>query len=156
MPKDKLLDNINTRILRALQKNGHLHNNELAQEIGLSNSACLRRVNILEENEFIDRYVAILNPQKVDCNLAVYLFGSFSEEDIQKRERFIFEMKLIPNIVECHLMAGDYNFIIKMRVVNLDEFHHIKTKYFNKDIGIKNIKSEVVLKTIKDTTELPL
>ena len=58
MPKDKLLDNINTRILRALQKNGHLHNNELAQEIGLSNSACLRRVNILEENEFIDRYVA--------------------------------------------------------------------------------------------------
>ena len=53
-------------------------------------------------------------------------------------------------------MAGDYNFIIKMRVVNLDEFHHIKTKYFNKDIGIKNIRSEVVLKTIKDTTELPL
>jgi len=54
MPKDKLLDNINTRILRALQKNGRLHNNELAQEIGLSNLACLRRVNILEENEFID------------------------------------------------------------------------------------------------------
>lgn len=156
MPKDKLPDNINTRILRALQKNGRLYNNELAQEIGLSNSACLRRVNILEENEFIDCYVAILNPQKVDCNLAVYLFGSFSEEDIQKRERFIFEMKLIPNIVECHLMAGDYDFIIKMRVANLDEFHHIKTKYFNKDIGIKSIRSEVVLKTIKDTTELPL
>jgi len=92
----------------------------------------------------------------VDCNLAVYLFGSFSEEDIQKRERFIFEMKLIPNIVECHLMAGDYDFIIKMRVANLNEFHHIETKYFNKDIGIKNIKSEVVLKTIKDTTKLPL
>ena len=73
MPKDKLPDNINTRILRALQKNGRLYNNELAQEIGLSNSACLRRVNILEENEFIDCYVAILNPQKVDCNLAVYL-----------------------------------------------------------------------------------
>ena len=54
MPKDKLPDNINTRILRALQKNGRLYNNELAQEIGLSNSACLRRVNILEENEFID------------------------------------------------------------------------------------------------------
>ena len=60
------------------------------------------------------------------------------------------------SIVECHLMAGDYDFIIKMRVANLDEFHHIKTKYFNKDIGIKNIRSEVVLKTIKDTTELPL
>ena len=50
MPKEKPLDNIDIRILRALQKNGRLHNNELAQEIGLSNSACLRRVNILEEN----------------------------------------------------------------------------------------------------------
>ena len=156
MPKDRLLDNINTRILRALQKSGRLHNNELAQEVGLSNSACLRRVNLLEENEIIDRYVATLNPQRVGCNLAIYIFGSFSEEDIQKRERFIFEMKLVPNIVECHLMAGDYDFIIKMRVADLDEFHYIKTKYFNKDIGIRNIKSEVVLKTIKDTTELPL
>jgi len=156
MPKDKLLDNINTRILRALQKSGRLHNNELAQEIGLSNSACLRRVNVLEENEVIDRYVAILNPQKIGCQLVAYIFGSFSEEDIQKRERFIFEMKLIPNILECHLMAGDYDFIVKLRVADLDEFHQIKTKYFNKDVGVKNIKSEVVLKTVKDTTELPL
>lgn len=156
MPKDKLLDNINTRILRALQKSGRLHNNELAQEIGLSNSACLRRVNVLEENEVIDRYVAILNPQKIGCQLVAYIFDSFSEEDMQKRERFIFEMKLIPNILECHLMAGDYDFIVKLRVADLDEFHQIKTKYFNKDVGVKNIKSEVVLKTVKDTTELPL
>ena len=56
MPKEKPLDNIDIRILRALQKNGRLHNNELAQEIGLSNSACLRRVNILEKNEIINHY----------------------------------------------------------------------------------------------------
>lgn len=156
MPKEKPLDNIDVRILRALQKNGRLHNNELAQEVGLSNSACLRRVNILETNEIIDHYTAILNPQKLNCPLAVYVFGSFIEEDNSKRERFIFEMKLVPNIVECHLMAGDYDFVVKIRAANLDEFHHIRTKYLNKDTGVKNVKSEIVLQTIKDSTELPL
>ena len=156
MPKEKPLDNIDIRILRALQKNGRLHNNELAQEIGLSNSACLRRVNILEENEIIDHYTAILNPQKLHCQLSAYVFGSFIEEDNSKRERFIFEMKLVPNIVECHLMAGDYDFVVKIRAADLDEFHRIKTKYLNKEIGVKNVKSEIVLQTIKESTELPL
>ena len=156
MPKEKPLDNIDIRILRALQKNGRLHNNELAQEIGLSNSACLRRVNILEENEIIDHYTAILNPQKLHCQLSAYVFGSFIEEDNSKRERFIFEMKLVPNIVECHLMAGDYDFVVKIRAADLDEFHRIKTKYLNKETGVKNVKSEIVLQTIKDSTELPL
>ena len=156
MPKEKPLDNIDIRILRALQKNGRLHNNELAQEIGLSNSACLRRVNILEENEIIDHYTAILNPQKLHCPLSAYVFGSFIEEDNSKRERFIFEMKLVPNIVECHLMAGDYDFVVKIRAADLDEFHRIKTKYLNKELGVKNVKSEIVLQTIKESTELPL
>ena len=156
MPKEKPLDNIDIRILRALQKNGRLHNNELAQEIGLSNSACLRRVNILEEDEIIDRYTAILNPHKLHCPLSAYVFGSFIEEDNSKRERFIFEMKLVPNIVECHLMAGDYDFVVKIRAADLDEFHRIKTKYLNKETGVKNVKSEIVLQTIKESTELPL
>lgn len=60
----KRFDNIDTRILKALQRNGRLQNNELANEIGLSNSACLRRVNQLEESGVIDSYVALLNPKK--------------------------------------------------------------------------------------------
>ncbi len=65
-------------------------------------------------------------------------------------------MKLVPNIVECHLMAGDYDFVVKIRAADLDEFHRIKTKYLNKEIGVKNVKSEIVLQTIKESTELPL
>ena len=102
----KLFDNIDTRILKALQRNGQLQNNELAKEVGLSNSACLRRVNSLEENGVIDGYVALLNPKKVNCNLTVYVQGTFFEEDPELKERFIFEIKLIPQVLECHLMAG--------------------------------------------------
>lgn len=153
---NSLLDNINMRILRALQKNGRLHNNELAEHIGLSNSACLRRVNILEESGVIDHYAAILNPAKINCRMIVYVLGTFDDEDLRKRERFIFEMKLIPNITECHLMAGDYDFILKMQVADLEQFNTFKERYLNKDIGIRNTKSEIILKTIKSTTEMPL
>ena len=152
----KLFDNIDTRILKALQRNGRLQNNELAKEIGLSNSACLRRVNLLEESGVIDGYTALLNPKKLNRNLLVYVQGTFFEEDPALKERFIFEVKLIPQITECHLMAGSYDFILKMLVSDLDEFHAIKTKYLTKEIGIKTLKSEVSLKTIKYTTELPL
>ncbi|HDR1021365.1 TPA: Lrp/AsnC family transcriptional regulator [Pasteurella multocida] len=156
MPKDKIFDNIDTRILKALQRNGRLHNNELAKEIGLSNSACLRRVNQLEESGVIDNYVALLNPQKLNCSLVIYVLGSFFEEDLKLRERFMFEMKSLPQIAECHLMAGDYDFILKVFVSDLDEFHSLKMRYLTKEIGIKNIKSEIALKTVKNSTELPL
>ena len=152
----KRFDNIDTRILKALQRNGRLQNNELANEIGLSNSACLRRVNHLEENGVIDNYVALLNPKKVNCNLIVYALGSFFEEDPELKERFIFEMKLIPQITECHFMAGSFDFLLKLNVSDLDQFNYIKNTYLNSRLGIKTLKSEVTLKTVKSTTELPL
>ena len=153
---NKILDNIDTRILRALQRNGRLQNNELAREVGLSNSACLRRVNLLEESGIISKYTAILDPKKINCNLTVYALGSFFDEDVKQRERFIFEMKLIPQVIECHLMAGDYDFILKLQVADLEEFYHCKKKYLTKELGKKNIKSEIILKTVKNITELPL
>ena len=152
----KCFDNIDTRILKALQRNGRLQNNELANEIGLSNSACLRRVNQLEENGVIDNYVALLNPKKVHCNLIVYALGSFFEEDPELKERFIFEVKLIPQITECHFMAGSFDFLLKLNVSDLDQFNYIKNTYLNSRLGIKTLKSEVTLKTVKSTTELPL
>ena len=152
----KCFDNIDTRILKALQRNGRLQNNELANEIGLSNSACLRRVNQLEESGVIDSYVALLNPKKVNCNLIVYALGSFFEEYPELKERFIFEVKLIPQIIECHFMAGTFDFLLKLCVSDLEEFNHIKTTYLNSRLGIKTLKSEVTLKTVKSTTELPL
>ena len=152
----KRFDNIDTRILKALQRNGRLQNNELANEIGLSNSACLRRVNQLEESGVIDSYVALLNPKKVNCNLIVYALGSFFEEDPELKERFIFEVKLIPQIIECHFMAGSFDFLLKLNVSDLDQFNYIKNTYLNSRLGMKTLKSEVTLKTVKSTTELPL
>lgn len=113
-------------------------------------------MNSLEENGVIDGYVVLLNPKKVNCNLTVYVQGTFFEEDPELKERFIFEIKLIPQVLECHLMAGSYDFLLKMCVADLDQFNTTKNTYLTKNIGIKTLKSEVSLKTIKNTTELPL
>lgn len=152
----KCFDNIDTRILKALQRNGRLQNNELANEIGLFNSAYLRRVNQLEESGVIDNYVVLLNPKKVNCNLIVYALGSFFEEAPELKERFIFEVKLVPQITECHFMAGSFDFLLKLNVSDLDQFNYIKNTYLNSRFGIKTLKSEVTLKTVKSTTELLL
>ena len=152
----KCFDNIDTRILKALQRNGRLQNNELAKEIGLSNSACLRRVNQLEYDGVIDGYVALLNPKKVNCHLISYLLGTFNEENPELKERFIFEVRLIPQIIECHFMAGSYDFLLKLCVSDIEELNHIKNTYLTNAIGIKTLKSEIILKTVKSTTELPL
>lgn len=155
MKKHKL-DNIDRRILRALQQDGHIANTDLADQIGLSCSACLRRVKILEVENIIERYVTILNKNELGYPFTIYVYGSFLEEDYKVRERFIFEMKMLPEVSECHLISSDYDFILKMHVRDLNEFHQIKKNYLNKNIGIKNIKSDIVVKTIKETTDLPL
>ena len=112
-------------------------------------------MNQLEENSVINNYV-LLNPKKVNCNLIVYALGSFFEEDPELKERFIFEVKLIPQITECHFMAGSFDFLLKLNVSDLDQFNYIKNTYLNSRLGIKTLKSEVTLKTVKSTTELPL
>lgn len=150
------LDNIDRRILRALQQDGNIANTELADQIGLSCSACLRRVKILESNNIIERYVTVLNKKELGYPFIIYVYGSFLEEDYKVRERFIFEMKMLPEISECHLISSDYDFILKVHVRDLNEFHQLKKNYLNKNIGIKNIKSDIVVKTIKETTDLPL
>ncbi len=150
------LDNLDRRILRALQQNARLANNELASMIGLSCSACLRRVKILEENGYIKRYVALCDAKKLKYPFLIFAYGTFLEEDHKIRERFIFEMKLLPQISECYLISSDYDFMLKIHVQNLEEFHQLKKDYLNKGIGIRNIRADIVVKTIKNTTELPL
>lgn len=100
------LDQTDRRILRALQQNGKLQNNELAEQIGLSASPCLRRVKQLEDEGIIDRYVALVNPQKVNLSLTVFARIWLKSQDEQTVNRFIDSIMNIPQIVECQLMAG--------------------------------------------------
>src|SRR5580658_9430847 len=101
------LDKIDRRILRALQEDGRIQNVDLARKVGLSPSPCLRRVRILEESGVIDRYVALLDASKIGAGLTIFARIWLKAQDAQTVEIFTEEIKRLPQIVECHLMAGD-------------------------------------------------
>lgn len=150
------IDAIDKRILRTLQRNGRLQNADLAKEVGLSPSPCLRRVRLLEEAGIIDRYVALLNPAKINQGMTIYARVWLAQQDSETVERFIYEVKLLPQITECHLMAGDSDFLLKIAVADLNDYRNFQSIYLNRIKGIQNIKTEIPLQTIKSTTEYSL
>ena len=144
------------RILHALQQNGKLQNNDLAEKIGLSPSPCLRRVKQLEEEGVIDRYVALVNPQKVNLGLTVFARIWLKSQDEKTVNQFIDAIMNIPEIVECQLMAGDCDFFLRIVVSDLEAYRKFQINRLNKIAGIQNVKTEIPLQKIKLTTVLPL
>ena len=150
------LDEMDRRILRALQRSGRLHNNELAKEVGLSPSPCLRRVKLLEEAGVIDRYVAVLNAAKVDQGLTVFVRVWLQKQDAETVNRFTRAIMQLPQVVECHLMAGDCDFLLRIVVSNLEQYRQFQTDNLGQIEGIQNMKTEIPMQLIKQTLELPI
>ncbi|MDN5512214.1 Lrp/AsnC family transcriptional regulator [Acinetobacter sp.] len=144
------------RILQALQRNGKLQNNELAQIVGLSPSPCLRRVKQLEDDGIIEKYVALLNPQKMQLGLTVFARIWLKGQDEATVNQFIDAIMDIPEIVECQLMAGDCDFFLRIVVSDLEAYRKFQINHLNKISGIQNVKTEIPLQSVKKTTELPL
>jgi len=150
------MDRIDRRILQTLQQDGKLANNELAQQVGLSASPCLRRVKQIEDAGIIEKYVALVNPQKVNLGLTVFARIWLKGQDAKTVNHFIDSVREIPEIVECQLMAGDCDFFLRIVVSDLDAYRKFQIQHLNKITGIQNVKTEIPLQSIKQTTELPL
>lgn len=150
------LDSTDKRILQVLQKDGKLQNNELATQIGLSASPCLRRVKQLEDSGIIEKYVAIVDSHKVNLKLTVFARIWLKEQDEKTVNHFIESISELSQVVECHLMAGDCDFFLRIVVSDLDAYRQFQINHLNKISGIQNVKTEIPLQSIKQTTELPL
>ncbi len=150
------LDQMDRRILQALQRNGKLANNELAEQIGLSPSPCLRRVKQLEDAGIIDHYVALVDAHQVNLGLTVFARIWLKGQDAETVNQFIDAVMDIPEIVECQLMAGDCDFFLRIVVSDLEAYRKFQINHLNKISGIQNVKTEIPLQKIKLTTVLPL
>ncbi|MEW9899309.1 Lrp/AsnC family transcriptional regulator [Chitinivorax sp. PXF-14] len=150
------LDAIDRRILRALQRDGRLQNVELAQQVGLSPSPCLRRVRLLEEAGVIERYVALLNAPKIGMGLTVFARVWLTGQDAETVDRFTDEIRLLPQVVECHLMAGDCDFLLRIVAADLDDYRQFQIQHLTRIKGVQNVKTEIPMQKIKLTSELPL
>lgn len=150
------MDLIDKRILWEIQRNGRLQNVDLAQKVGLSPSPCLRRVKQLEDDGIIEKYVALLNPQKINLGLTVFARIWLKGQDEQMVNAFVEAIQSMDEVVECQLMAGDCDFFLRIMVADLDAYRQFQIQRLNKISSIQNVKTEIPLQKIKQTTALPI
>ncbi|MCK9781460.1 MULTISPECIES: Lrp/AsnC family transcriptional regulator [Enterobacterales] len=150
------LDKIDKHILQVLQRDGKIQNIELAKEVGLSPSPCLRRVRLLEESGVITRYVAVLDGGKVDAGLSLFARIWFRAQDAETIEEFVKAIKVLPEVVECHLMAGECDALIRIVTKDLATYRRFHADYLTQIPSIQSIKTEVPMETVKVSFALPL
>lgn len=150
------LDEIDKRILRALQRDGRIQNLDLAKEVGLSPSPCLRRVRLLEEAGVISRYVAVLDGSKIGASLSLFVRIWFKAQDAETIEHFVEAIKQLPEVVECHLMAGECDALLRIVTEDLGSYRRFHADYLTRINSIQSVKTEVPMETVKLTHALPL
>ncbi len=150
------LDATDRRILRALQRDGRLQNLELAKQVGLSPSPCLRRVRLLEEAGVIERYVALVNPVKVNVAVTLFVRVWLTGQDEVTVDRFTDAVRELPEVLECHLMAGDCDFLLRVVASDLEAYRQFQIKHLARIKGVQSLKTEIPMQKIKLTTELPV
>lgn len=150
------LDEIDKRILRTLQRDGRIANNDLAREVGLSPSPCLRRVKLLEEAGVIDRYVAVLNPAKIGKGLTFFTRIRLDKQDEETLQGFAREVLKLPQVLECYLMLGDYDAMVRVVAADIEDYRRFQAEYLSRIKGVQNLKTDVPSQTVKQTSEMPI
>ncbi len=155
MPYDGL-DATDVKILREFQADGRISNADLAKRINLSPSPCLSRVRSLERESVIDRYVAILQPSSVGLSLSVFIRVGLERQIEENLERFEAKMDEYPNVMECYLMSGESDYLLRVVVKDITELQEFIIQELTKIPGVANIQSSFALKQVKYKTALPL
>ena len=150
------LDRIDRRILSELQVDGRLTITELADRVGLSASPCLRRVKLLEERGVISGYVAVVNQGSVGMEINVFASIRLERQREEELERFNAAVAQWPEVMECYLMTGTRDYLMRIVVESLGAYERfIKDKLSRLD-GVASIESSFALSRVKHTTVVPI
>lgn len=152
----KEIDDTDRRLLAVLQDSGRISNAELSERANLSPSACHRRVRRLEEDGIIDRYVAILDARRLDRRATVFVEITLSGQSEEALDAFESEVRKVPDVLECHLMAGTADYLLKVSARDADDFARIHRRHLARLPGVAQIHSSFSLRTVRDTTALPM
>lgn len=150
------IDRTDYRILHQLQNNGRLTNLELAERVGLSPSPCLRRVRVLEESGIIRRYVAIVDAKAVGLPISAFINVSLRSQELDSLEAFQQRVASFPEIMECYLMTGSSDYLLRVVVPSLEAYERFLVDKLTRVPGISSIQTSFALKPVVSRTELPL
>lgn len=144
------LDDINRRILRELSQDGRITNNDLAARIGLSPSACLRRVQELERSGVIAGYRAVINREAMGAGFLAYVAVGLSEHHKRNQRNFEKAMAAAPQVVECHNVTGTIEYLLRVQVEDLAAYKQFHTEVLGTVPEVSSITSYIVMDSTKD------
>ena len=142
-------------ILAEIQRDGRLTMQELAARVGMSSSACWRRVRAMEEEGVIARYVVIVDPKKAGFTLSSMTLVSLARHEQKNVENFIKEVGRHPEVLECLATSGEADFHLRVVVEDMDAYNKFLDDFIFRLPGVSQVRSNIVLKEIKVDTALP-
>ena len=148
------LDATDRRILSVLQKRGRITNAELSEEVNLSPSACHRRVQRLEDEGFIAGFVALLDHRKLGKPTTVFVEITLQSQAEDLLDAFEREVARVPDLLECHLMAGTADYLLKIIAEDTEDFARIHRRFLSRLPGVRQMQSSFALRTVVATTAL--
>ncbi len=150
------MDRFDRLILEALQQDGRISNKQLAQQVHLSESACLRRVRALEEDGMIERYVAMVSQEKAGMPGDVLVHIGLHREEQSELAAFEEAVRNIPEVMECYLMTGEFDYLLRVVVADMADFERIHKEDLTRLPGVARVNSSVAIRRVLKRTALPL
>ena len=150
------LNRFDKLILEALQRDGRISNKQLAGLVNLSESACLRRVRALEESGMIERYVAMVSQSAAGLSGDVLVHIGLHREEQSELAAFEEAVRSIPEVMECYLMTGEFDYLLRVVVRDMADFERIHKEALTRLPGVARVNSSVAIRKVLKKTELPL
>ena len=152
----KRLDRIDIKILECLQENARITNLELARRVGLSPSPCHRRLRLIEASGLIRQYVTLLDRNAVGLELTAFVEVALRRKDPKSNAAFQKAVQARPEVMECHIMTGDFDYMLRVAAPDIDSFRRFIMNELLAMPGVDRTRTSISLGEIKYTTALPL
>jgi Lrp/AsnC family leucine-responsive transcriptional regulator len=150
------LDRIDRQILRELQEDGRLSLTELGERVGLSTTPCTERVRRLEQEGVIMGYSARLNPARLEAGLLVFVELNLAYKSADVFEEFRCAVLKLPHVLECHLVSGDFDYLIKARINEMASYRRLLGDILLTLPHVRESKSYIVMEEVKESLQLPV
>ncbi len=150
------LNRFDHAILVVLQSDGRISNVDLADRVSLSESACLRRVRALQKSGLIKGYAAQIDQNKVGLPVNVFVNITLEHQDLADLSAFEAAVQKIPEVMECYLMSGEHDYLLRVVVADVNDFERIHQKYLTRLPGVDRVNSSFALRTVRKTNQLPI
>lgn len=150
------MDRIDRNILRHLQDQGRISYVDLAEKVGLSTTPCMERVKRLEREGIIQGYTVRLDPEALQAGLLIFVEISLSTKSADIFEDFKKAVTKLPNVLECHLVSGQFDYLVKARISEMSSYRELLGDILLKLPGVRESKSYIVMEELKETMSLPI